>query len=114
MRRTVLGDAHVDALQDSAEPLIQRLQSIVMENAWGAVWARPGLDLRSRSIATVAILAAAGKAAELKNHLRGAERNGLTETELFELLVHCSAYAGMPASVDAIRTYAHLLEEGKN
>lgn len=108
-RRAVLGDAYVDQAIGKATEFSAPLQELVTQHAWGNTWQRPGLDLRTRSIVTVSMLIALGKMHELKLHLRGALNNGVTETELQEILLHASVYCGFPAAVDAFRTAAEVI-----
>jgi len=109
-RRAVLGDAYVDQAIAKATEFSAPLQELVTQHAWGNTWQRPGLDLRTRSIVTVSMLIAQGKMHELKLHLRGALNNGVTETELQEILLHASVYCGFPAAVDAFRTAAEVID----
>jgi 4-carboxymuconolactone decarboxylase len=109
-RRAVLGDAYVDQAIAKATAFSAPLQELVTEHAWGNTWQRPGLDLRTRSIVTVSMLIALGRMHELKLHLRGALNNGVTETELQEILLHASVYCGFPAAVDAFRTAAEVID----
>lgn len=102
-RRQVMGDAFVDRALASATPFTRPLQELVSEHAWGATWQRGGIDLKQRSLCTVAMLAALGHVNELKGHLRGALNNGATLAELREVLLHVGPYAGVPASVAAFR-----------
>lgn len=113
LRRQVLGQAHVDASWERAQknPLTQVLQELVTEMGWGSIWSRPGLDLRTRSAVTLGALIALNRPHELAVHLRGALNNGLTPEELKELLIHCSAYCGWPAVIDAFRVAETVLDE---
>jgi alkylhydroperoxidase/carboxymuconolactone decarboxylase family protein YurZ len=77
------------------------MQEFITRNAWGDVWQRPGLDMKTRSLVTVALLAALGKQHELKGHVRGALNNGATAQEIQEVLLHASIYCGVPTAVDA-------------
>ena len=86
------------------------IQEHITRNAWGDVWQRPGLDLKTRSLITVAFLTALGKQHELKGHIRGALNNGVTKEELQELLLHATVYCGVPAAVDAFRTAAEVVD----
>ncbi len=81
----------------------------VTESAFGAVWARPGLAVRDRSLATVAVLAALGRSEELRVHLAGARNVGLSREELVEVLMHVAVYAGVPAANEALRIAADVL-----
>lgn len=102
-RRQVMGDAFVDRALGAATPFTQPLQDHVNDHAWGSTWLRGGIDLKQRSLCTVAMLAALGHTNELKGHLRGAMNNGATLAELREVLLHVGPYAGVPASVAAFR-----------
>ena len=109
-RRQVMGDAFVDRALGNATPFTQPLQDYITRNAWGDVWQRPGLDRRTRSLITVAMLVAMGKQHELKGHVRGALNNGVTAAELQEVLLHASIYCGLPAAAEAFRTTAEVVE----
>ncbi|SDN67908.1 bifunctional 3-oxoadipate enol-lactonase/4-carboxymuconolactone decarboxylase PcaDC [Allokutzneria albata] len=95
VRREVLGDAHVDAAEPSA------FQTYITEAVWGSIWTRPGLDRRTRSCITLAILTALRCHDELALHVRAALRNGLTAEEIDEVILHTGAYAGVPAANSA-------------
>lgn len=109
-RRKVMGDDYVDRALGNATPFTQPMQEFITRNAWGDVWQRPGLDLRTRSLITVSMLVAMGKQHELKAHVRGALNNGVTAQEIQELLLHASVYCGVPAAVDAFRTAAEVVD----
>jgi 4-carboxymuconolactone decarboxylase len=98
VRREVLGDEHVDRAIERTTPLTEDFQRFITGTAWGEVWARPGLDRRMRSAITIAVLTALGREGELELHLRAARRNGLTEEEIGEVLLHTAVYAGVPAA----------------
>ncbi|MEY4561198.1 MAG: hypothetical protein RLZZ618_475 [Pseudomonadota bacterium] len=98
-----MGDAFVDRALAAANTFTQPLQDMVNNHAWGSTWLREGIDLKQRSLCTVAMLAALGHTNELKGHLRGALNNGATLHELREVLLHVAPYAGVPASVAAFR-----------
>ncbi|MEX1167044.1 MAG: 4-carboxymuconolactone decarboxylase [Hydrogenophaga sp.] len=109
-RREVMGDAFVDRALAGTTPFTQPIQDHISRNAWGDVWQRKGLDRKTRSLVTVAMLTALGKQHELKGHLRGALNNGATVEELQEVLLHAAIYCGVPTSVDAFRTAAEVIE----
>src|SRR6476661_10405242 len=109
-RRAVLGDTYVQGAIDRATPFTAPLQELVTRHAWGNTWQREGIDLRTRSIVTVAMLVALGRMHELKIHVRGALNNGVTPAELQEIFMHASVYCGFPAAVDAFRTAAEVIE----
>jgi 4-carboxymuconolactone decarboxylase len=110
IRRAVLGDAYVDRAELSKSPLTEDFQDLLTRYAWGEVWARPGLDRRTRSCITVAMLVALGQVEELKVHLRGALNNGVTIDELKEVLLQTAIYCGVPAANTAFRVAAEALE----
>jgi 4-carboxymuconolactone decarboxylase len=86
------------------------MQEFITANAWGNVWQRPGLDLKTRSLITVAMLAALGKQTELKGHVRGALNNGVTPEELREVMLHATVYCGFPSAIDAFRSVVEVVE----
>jgi 4-carboxymuconolactone decarboxylase len=97
-RREVLGDEYVDRATEGATPLSAPFQELITRYAWGSVWAREGLDRRTRSAITLAVLTALGRERELAMHVRAAQRNGLTAEEIAEVLLHTAVYAGVPAA----------------
>ncbi|QYJ91141.1 4-carboxymuconolactone decarboxylase [Shewanella halotolerans] len=111
IRREVMGDEFVDRALSSASDFTQPLQELVTRNAWGEVWAREGLDRRTRSLITIATLAALKASTELKGHVRGALRNGCTVEEIQEVLLHSTVYCGMPAGVEAFRAANEVISE---
>lgn len=111
VRRTVLGDAHVDRSQTGATAFTAPFYEYVTRSAWGGVWARPGLDLRTRSCLTLAILAALRCEQELAMHVEAAIRLGVTPAEIREVLLHVTAYAGAPAGNAAFAAAARTLAE---
>jgi 4-carboxymuconolactone decarboxylase len=111
VRRAVLGDAYVDRAQAARTPLTDEFQSLLTRYAWGEIWTRPGLDRRTRSCITVAMLVALNRNEELAVHLRGALRNGVTEDELKEILLQTAIYCGLPAANSAFGVAAKVLAE---
>jgi 3-oxoadipate enol-lactonase/4-carboxymuconolactone decarboxylase len=101
-RREVLGDAHVDRASAGVDALTADFQDLITRYAWGDVWSRPGLDRRTRSMLTLALLAALGHDRELAMHVRAAVRNGVTPEEIFEVLLHTAVYAGLPVTNTAL------------
>jgi 4-carboxymuconolactone decarboxylase len=110
-RREVLGDAHVDRAMADADSFTADLQEHITRYAWGAVWSRPGLDRRTRSCITVAMLAAQGSEHELAMHVRAARRNGVTVNELKEVLLQVAVYAGVPRANRAFAIAREVLAE---
>jgi 4-carboxymuconolactone decarboxylase len=98
VRRAVLGDDHVDRAIERTTEFTAPFQDFITRYAWGSVWAREGLDRRTRSAITLSVLAALGRENEIEMHVRGALRNGLTPAEIAEVLLHTSVYAGVPAA----------------
>lgn len=103
VRREVLGDAHVDRATDTITDLTRDFQELITEYAWGSIWTRPGLDRRSRSMITLTALIARGHHEELTMHLRAALRNGLTRSEITEVLLQSAIYCGVPDANTAFR-----------
>lgn len=97
-RRDVLGDAHVDASHHEADHFSEPFVDLITRYAWGDIWTRPGLDRRTRSMLTVALLTALGRSEELALHVRAALANGVTRSELSEVLLHAAVYCGVPAA----------------
>ena len=104
VRSAVLGPEYVQRSLERASDFSRPMQELVTEYCWGAVWARPGLDRRTRSLLNVAMLASLGKMHELSIHVRGAVRNGCTEEEIQEALLQAAIYCGVPAAMEAFRT----------
>lgn len=104
MRRAVLGDSYVDsAITRTENTESASIQQFVTEHVWAAIWTRPQLDLRSRSLLTLGFLTALRAHDELAAHVRGALTNGLTREEITEAVVHAVGYCGAPAALAAMR-----------
>jgi 4-carboxymuconolactone decarboxylase len=112
-RKQVLGEDFVAKAFAGATDFTQPIQEFITRNAWGDTWQRPGLDLKTRSLLTVAMLTALGKQNELKSHVRGALNNGATQEEIQEVLLHASIYCGLPAAVEAFRSAAEVVDGPK-
>ena len=110
-RTHVMGQAFVDKAFAGVDGFSRPLQQHLTEHAWGATWQREGIDLKTRSLVTVAMLAAMGRSTELKGHIRGALNNGASLVELREVLLHCAVYAGAPAAGEAFRTAREVMNE---
>lgn len=111
MRKQVMGEEFVDAAFANADDFTLPLQQFITRNAWGTVWCRDGLDLKSRSFVTLAILPALGRTQEIKGHVRGALNNGASADEIREVLLHASAYCGVPLAVDAFRAAHEVVRD---
>lgn len=117
IRREVLGEAYVNNSVASTDAFSEPMRTFAVRNLWGDVWARPGLDRRARSIANLALLAAANRPNELKIHIRAALNNGLQREEIGEIFLQVALYAGVPTGSDATRvaklTFAEIDAEAK-
>jgi len=110
-RRSVLGDEHVDDAIARSTDFTADFQDFITRYAWGDVWSRPGLDRRTRSLVTITALVALGRDHELEMHIRAARRNGVTDEELKEVLLHCAVYCGVPAANGAFAIAQRVLDE---
>ncbi|SMH34552.1 4-carboxymuconolactone decarboxylase [Azospirillum agricola] len=111
VRRAVLGDAHVDRSLARATPFDADFQEYITKQAWGSVWTRPGLDIRTRSMLTIGMLAALGKDGELKLHIRATRNTGVTRDEVKEILLQTAVYAGVPTANHAIALARAVYDE---
>jgi 4-carboxymuconolactone decarboxylase len=111
VRREVLGDDHVDRAVGGTTEFTAPFQELITRYAWGAVWAREGLDRKTRSAVTLAVLTALGREHEIPLHVRGALNNGLRTDEIAEVLMHTAVYAGVPAANTAFAIAQRVLEE---
>jgi 4-carboxymuconolactone decarboxylase len=107
VRRAVLGDAHVDRALDRRNDFNEEFQDLITRYAWGEIWTRPGLERRTRSLLTIAMMVALGRQEELRLHLRAAFNNGVTREEIKEVLLQAAVYCGVPAA----NTAFHIAEE---
>jgi 4-carboxymuconolactone decarboxylase len=111
IRREVLGDDHVDRAVESTTDFTADFQDFITRYAWGEIWARPGLDRRTRSAITLTALIALGRDHELALHVRAARRNGLTPEEIGEVILHSAVYCGVPAANRAFAVAQEVLDE---
>ncbi|MGK5450875.1 bifunctional 3-oxoadipate enol-lactonase/4-carboxymuconolactone decarboxylase PcaDC [Streptomyces radiopugnans] len=111
LRRDVLGDAHVDRVAEETDDFTGDFQDLLTRYAWGEVWARTGIDRRTRSVVTLTALTAGGHLEELASHTRAALRNGLTPQEIKEVLLHTAVYCGMPAAGAAFAVARRVIAE---
>ena len=102
-RRAVVGDEYVDKSLANMDDFNAGLQDFVTRTAWGDIWNRPGLARRDRSLLNIGMLIALGRQDELKLHLRGALRNGVTMDEISECILQSAIYCGAPAALEATR-----------
>lgn len=110
LRKQVMGEQFVARAQASAGGFLQVLQEHINREAWGTVWQRTDLDLKTRSVVTVAMLVALGRTSELKGHVRGALNNGVTVAELREIFLHATIYCGVPLAAEAFRAASDVIE----
>ncbi|HEY0420066.1 MAG TPA: 4-carboxymuconolactone decarboxylase, partial [Acetobacteraceae bacterium] len=111
VRRQVLGGAHVERATARITDLDRDFQHFITRTAWGGVWTRPGLDRRTRSLLTLALMAALGHEEELKLHVRASRNTGATEADIAEVMIQVAAYAGIPAANSAVRAAKETLKE---
>jgi 4-carboxymuconolactone decarboxylase len=111
VRREVLGDAHVDRAIENTTDFTAPFQEFITRYAWGSVWSRDGLDRRTRSCITLAVLTALGRENEIAMHVRAARTNGLSREEISEILLHTAVYAGVPAANAAYAIAQRVLAE---
>ena len=109
IRREVLGDEHVDRAVERTTPETEEFQNFITRYAWGEIWARPGLDRRTRSCITLTALVALNREHELAMHIRAALRNGLTRDEIKEVLLQSAVYCGVPAANGAFAVFREVL-----
>jgi 4-carboxymuconolactone decarboxylase len=111
VRREVLGDEHVDRAIERTTGFTADFQDFITRYAWGEIWTRPGLDRKTRSCITMTALVALNRLDELEMHVRAALRNGLTASEIKEVLLHCAIYCGVPAANSAFAVAQRVLAE---
>jgi 4-carboxymuconolactone decarboxylase len=111
VRRAVLGDAYVDRAMAGATAFTKPLQALVTENCWGEIWTREAIPKKTRSLITIAILAALKAPEEIKLHVRGALRNGCTVEEIQDVLLQATVYCGVPAGIDAFRAAKEIIDQ---
>ena len=109
-RKEVMGEDFVARAFAGMTDFTQPIQEHITRAAWGETWQRDGIDRKTRSLVTVAMLAALGRPQELKGHVRGALNNGATVQEIQEVLLHAAIYCGVPAAVDAFRAAAEVVD----
>ena len=111
VRRAVLGEEHVDRAQAGTTEFTRDFQELITRYAWGELWTRPGVDRKTRSLLTIAILAALGRSEELRLHVRATRNTGATRDEVKETLLQVAVYAGVPAANSAFAHAAAVYRE---
>ncbi|MEE4608503.1 MAG: 4-carboxymuconolactone decarboxylase [Desulfobacteraceae bacterium] len=113
IRREVLGADYVNTSISMSDDFNRPLQELVTEYCWGAVWSRPGLTRKMRSLINLAMLTALNRPHEVKLHLKGALNNGCSREEIMEVLLQTAIYCGVPAAIDSFRLAREILNETK-
>jgi 4-carboxymuconolactone decarboxylase len=113
IRREVLGAEYVDKSISMSDDFNRPLQELVTQYCWGAVWSRPGLNRKTRSLINLAMLTALNRPHEVKLHLKGALNNGCSREEIMEVLLQTAIYCGVPAAIDSFRLAREVFNEGK-
>jgi 4-carboxymuconolactone decarboxylase len=111
VRREVLGDDYVNRSMQQADDFMRPFQELVSEYCWGAVWTRPGLPRKTRSLLNIAMLTALNRPHEVKLHLKGALNNGCSRDEIREVLLQAAVYCGIPAALDSFRIAREVFKE---
>jgi 4-carboxymuconolactone decarboxylase len=111
IRREILGDEHVDDAVAGTTDDTAAFQDLITRYAWGEIWARPGLDRRTRSAITLMALVALNREQELAMHIRAALRNGLSREEIGEVLLQSAIYCGVPAANGAFAVFRNVMAE---
>jgi len=102
VRKSVLGEDHVERAEANKSEFDADFQRFITETAWGSVWARPGLDRKTRHLLTIAMMATLGKHEELAMHIKATQNTGVTRDEVKEVLLQVAIYAGIPAANTAV------------
>ena len=111
IRREVLGSDYVDRSIQSADDFNRPFQELVTEYCWGAVWSRPELPRKTRSMLNLAMITALNRPHELELHVRGALTNGVTTEEIREIFLQSAIYCGVPAALDSFRVARKVFAE---
>lgn len=111
VRREVLSDEHVDRAGAGITPFNEDFQNFITRTAWGDIWSRPGLDRKSRSVAVLTAMMALGHHDEFAMHVKSAIRNGLTVSEISEVIMQAGLYCGVPVANEAYKIAQRVLTE---
>ncbi|HKF46416.1 MAG TPA: 4-carboxymuconolactone decarboxylase [Terracidiphilus sp.] len=114
VRRSVLGNEHVNRAEAAKNDLDAEFQDLITRYGWGEIWARPGLSRHSRSLLTIGLMVALNRGEELRMHLRAAANNGVTTEEIREVLLQCAIYCGVPAANAAFHAAKEVLRESSS
>jgi 4-carboxymuconolactone decarboxylase len=111
VRREVLGAEYVDKSIQGADDFTRPLQEYVTDSCWGAIWTRPGLPRKTRSLLNLGMLTALNRPHEIKLHVNGALNNGVTKEEIMEVFLQAAVYCGVPAAIDSFRVAREVFKE---
>jgi 4-carboxymuconolactone decarboxylase len=111
VRRSVLGDEHVNRAEAAKGDFDADFQDLITRYAWGEIWTRPGLPRHTRSLLTIGLMVALNRGDELRLHLRAAANNGVTVAEIREVLLHCAIYCGVPAANAAFHAAKEVFDQ---
>ncbi|MFG1351207.1 carboxymuconolactone decarboxylase family protein [Xanthobacter autotrophicus] len=111
IRKAVLGAAHVERSMANVDEFARPLQELVTEYCWGAIWGRPGLERKTRSLLNIVMLSALNRPHELKLHVRGALTNGVTRDEIREVVLQMAIYCGVPVALETSRIAQEVFKE---
>ncbi|NOD93647.1 4-carboxymuconolactone decarboxylase [Ruegeria sp. HKCCD4884] len=114
VRRSILGDTHVDHVENGKTEFDQPFQALITEGAWGTVWASDGISDRERSMLTLALLAALGNFEEIPMHIRATARTGTSKQDVLEAFQHVAIYAGVPRANHALKLAKQTYQEMEN
>jgi 4-carboxymuconolactone decarboxylase len=112
--REVLGEAYAERAMAEADPMVTAFRDAALTICWDTAWSRPGLERNLRSAITLAMLVALNRPTEVELHVQGALRNGLSEQDITEILIHAAAYCGVPAALDGLRAARKGLATSRN
>lgn len=112
MRRTVLGDEHVNRAEAAKNEMDTEFQDLITRYAWGEIWTRSGLPAHTRSLRTIALMVELNRSEELRLHLRAVANNGVSSEEIREVLLHCAIYCGVSAANAAFHAAKEVLGDG--
>jgi 4-carboxymuconolactone decarboxylase len=113
VRRSVLGDAHVDRAETEKDAFDAEFQELITRYAWGEIWTRAGLPLHTRSLIAISLMVSLNRTEELRIHMRAAANTGVTIEEISELLLQCAIYCGVPAANSAFHVAREIFNERK-
>jgi 4-carboxymuconolactone decarboxylase len=113
VRRSVLGDEHVDRAETAKTMLDEDFQDLITRYAWGEIWTRAGLPLHTRSLIAIGLMVALNRPEELRIHMRAAANNGVTDEEIGEVLLQCAIDCGVPAANSALQVAREVLNDRK-